>query len=675
VGNYPTTDKFGREPGFNSEFADGKPPEFYSQFTYDGVPLKGHTGIDYGLPMGTPVLAAADGTVKRVDFDPGQFGNFIVLEHSWGESLYAQLDSMSVQLGQTVQVGSPIGYSGNSGMSNGPHLHFGIRLTPYQRDDGWGGYSDPAPYLSEQWQNFGIEPAQFAPLIVKQAEELARDGAITEAVASYQEALRLDSTLVISPEVEAGRIYAPIVVEKAAELARSGDITQAVTVFNQAIELDPQLNLEPFKEARRLAAPRLVDLGTQLARIGDIDGAIFRYELALTYDPASYFEPPVKAQIEYGRALYDKHAFAQAMQAVTVAQNISPTLDVTSTLSAYQWSELCRGGSLVGVATVVMPACERAVVLSPQDGLVYDSRGLARALTGDLAGAANDFVFYTAWAKENSDITQAETVAKRDAWIIALHAGYNPVAAGIAVDSGKIDEAVFMYDTLQTTTLSITVSADEWNNLCWHGALYGKAPQVLNACDQAVSLAPENGNLRDSRAVARAAAGNVSGAIEDFEVYLAWAVENQQLETQINQRRTWLAALRLDINLVQAYIFARNRAIDEALIIYEALEQADTNLELAPDEWNNLCWNGAQSGYANRVLFACDRAVGLDPDNGNYRDSRGFARVLTGDIQGAIEDFEFVLQWARRVNEWEEFIGERNAWLFFLKLRASLFSH
>jgi hypothetical protein len=49
--------------------------------------------------------------------------------------------------GQAIARGQYLGASGNSGGSTGPHLHFAIRINPYQRTDGWGGFSDPLPYL------------------------------------------------------------------------------------------------------------------------------------------------------------------------------------------------------------------------------------------------------------------------------------------------------------------------------------------------------------------------------------------------------------------------------------------------------------------------------------------------------------------------------------------------
>lgn len=125
----------------------GERPHVYQQFQYNGVPLKGHNGLDYGTPVGTELLATAGGTVKWVGYDETGFGHYVLLQHSWGESVYAHLSRIDVAVGSKVSAGTFIGLSGNSGNSSGPHLHFSIRVNPYRRDDGWGGYVDPTPWL------------------------------------------------------------------------------------------------------------------------------------------------------------------------------------------------------------------------------------------------------------------------------------------------------------------------------------------------------------------------------------------------------------------------------------------------------------------------------------------------------------------------------------------------
>ncbi len=135
-GDYPVTQTFGENP------------TFYAQFLYDGVPLKGFNGIDFAVPIGGSILATDDGEVKSVSFEAENFGHYILLEHAWGESLYAHLDQVNVKIGQVVRRGDVIARSGNSGVANGPFLHFGIRINPYVRTDGWGGFSDPLPYLN-----------------------------------------------------------------------------------------------------------------------------------------------------------------------------------------------------------------------------------------------------------------------------------------------------------------------------------------------------------------------------------------------------------------------------------------------------------------------------------------------------------------------------------------------
>jgi len=127
----------------------GENPQIYRSITYDGVPLKGHNGIDFLTPIGTPLLATDSGVVTdAVLNDPSGFGNYIKLRHSWGESIYAHMDSLGVQQGQSVQRGALLGRSGNTGFVDGPHLHFAIRINSYSRTDGWGGFSDPLPYMN-----------------------------------------------------------------------------------------------------------------------------------------------------------------------------------------------------------------------------------------------------------------------------------------------------------------------------------------------------------------------------------------------------------------------------------------------------------------------------------------------------------------------------------------------
>jgi hypothetical protein len=71
-----------------------------------------------------------------------------------------------------------------------------------------------------------------------------------------------------------------------------------------------------------------------------------------------------------------------------------------------------------------MDSCERALSLSPDDGAIHDSRGLARALTGNTAGAIEDFNVYIAWAKQKG--LDRKDIAQREEWIATLQAGRNP---------------------------------------------------------------------------------------------------------------------------------------------------------------------------------------------------------------------------------------------------------
>lgn len=97
-----------------------------------------HRGIDIGAPSGTPIYAAAGGTVFYAGW-MGGYGNLILIDHGDGRvTAYAHQSSLAVSGGQ-VGRGQIIGYVGSTGDSTGPHLHFELRVD--------GTAVDPLPYL------------------------------------------------------------------------------------------------------------------------------------------------------------------------------------------------------------------------------------------------------------------------------------------------------------------------------------------------------------------------------------------------------------------------------------------------------------------------------------------------------------------------------------------------
>lgn len=100
-----------------------------------------HSGIDINASEGSTVLAADGGTVTVATYS-SSYGNYIMIYHSNGTyTLYAHLSSIAVSAGQTVTQGQTIGYSGSTGWTTGPHLHFEIRNAN-------GDTVDPTQYFS-----------------------------------------------------------------------------------------------------------------------------------------------------------------------------------------------------------------------------------------------------------------------------------------------------------------------------------------------------------------------------------------------------------------------------------------------------------------------------------------------------------------------------------------------
>jgi hypothetical protein len=158
---------------------DCSPPSRYG-YCYDG-----HSGIDYGMATNTPIIATANGTVITVQTSSTGYGNRIVIKHdNEYRTLYAHLNMLSVSNGQIVKSGDIIGYSGSTGNSSGPHLHFGVYRNQVTADErnatdpyGWRGTStDPLNYwysgLTAEciWRSTDIDPISCADTIIEDGQ-------------------------------------------------------------------------------------------------------------------------------------------------------------------------------------------------------------------------------------------------------------------------------------------------------------------------------------------------------------------------------------------------------------------------------------------------------------------------------------------------------------------------
>ncbi|MGC4755220.1 M23 family metallopeptidase [Micromonospora trifolii] len=108
-----------------------------------------HAGIDLALPSGTPIHAAAAGTVTQAGDASDGYGNSVFIDHGNGYlTHYAHQSRIAVTVGQKVKAGQVIGYEGATGDATGPHLHFEVH-------QGMWNQIDPAPFMRTRGVDLG----------------------------------------------------------------------------------------------------------------------------------------------------------------------------------------------------------------------------------------------------------------------------------------------------------------------------------------------------------------------------------------------------------------------------------------------------------------------------------------------------------------------------------------
>jgi tetratricopeptide (TPR) repeat protein len=235
-------------------------------------------------------------------------------------------------------------------------------------------------YMSDEPYRLTCPELPVDPGFIKAGRDLAEDGDMDGAVRIFKRAKELDSHADLDPMREATKWK---FFGEGLNLAKRGDVEDAVKLFRAADDLDPQLVPDPIPYANKLAASSQVAEGKRLITLGEVKGALAAYAQAKKFDSAE--------------------------------------------ISAESWNELCWFGSLRGYAHDVMDACEQAVMHDPENALIRDSRGLARALTGNVDGAIKDFQALIAWADKQPNSERLVVSRERRArWIDDLRKGLNP---------------------------------------------------------------------------------------------------------------------------------------------------------------------------------------------------------------------------------------------------------
>lgn len=126
----------GKELGYSQYF--GENPDWYAPFG-----MKGHNGIDIPTTVGTRLYSTINGTVTETANDVKGYGIYVKIENDTCGVLYGHLREFSLRVGDKVKGGDFVGFSGNTGNSTGPHLHFGVFPIPRDRNNGYTGYIDP----------------------------------------------------------------------------------------------------------------------------------------------------------------------------------------------------------------------------------------------------------------------------------------------------------------------------------------------------------------------------------------------------------------------------------------------------------------------------------------------------------------------------------------------------
>jgi WD40 repeat protein len=339
--------------------------------------------------------------------------------------------------------------------------------------------------------------------LIQEGEELIEADRDPEAIRNFRTAESLDPTLKFKDTA------AQSFLASGKKLLETDQIADAVDDFQKA--RDYGTSPGNVKDAAR----QLSGKGETLAKGGNIQGAVEAFRGAQDLDPSLKIDPEARANKARAAALLsegDNLASAgkidDAVKKFRNAQELDPSLEIDPQARANK---------------------PRAAALLRE--------GDALAGTGKIDDAVKKF--RNAQELDPSLKIDPQARANKAAAAVTVRNALDALRKGTV----QVKHAVAEFTKAEQLD-SQSITAFNWNDLCWFGTLLDGAGDVLSACDRAVQAAPKDWHIIDSRGLARGLASDVPGAIEDFQVVVTNA-DNTELK---RQRQTWVDALKVGQN-------------------------------------------------------------------------------------------------------------------------------
>lgn len=343
----------------------GSDPAFYAKYGQ-----KGHNGIDFGAPVGTPVYAVEDGVVVYEGWGGGnswvgkEAGIHVLVRHAGLVSNYAHLSQTVVNAGQAVKKGQLIGRVGATGVASGAHLHFEVFPERPDFKNGYAGRIDPMPFIST------VKTATADQIKQAYRDILERD-ADADGIRHYQsysiDFVRAD--LAKSQEKRDLDARKAAAAKAAAEKAQA-EAAQRAAEAAKAAESQKALEAAKKAEADRLAAE------AELARVAEEERIAREAAEARAKAQAELAEKAKEvAMATVAETQQKAEALAQAVSESEVVQDLVAGVSKRTKLVVYFIGDALIGLGIITPGVAVVLGWEDLVRVAALSGLLASAGG------------------------------------------------------------------------------------------------------------------------------------------------------------------------------------------------------------------------------------------------------------------------------------------------------------